>query len=403
MNAATRKTIEDELRQYAHDLIADHVLEEYKLQISKWQRAINEIADAQKDAFNSFKATLKKSHANTHVSDDVAMFALGLVGGVALSWLSARIQYKLIPKYMTKMSSGGRGEWRTVYNSHIRKALGGKTFFDDRRMALWISDPDSYDKVAAKIFGDLANNVVLSPLVDGAVASLAPKQVPEEVDEAVTGPRSTFKTSLENALLAQSETVQKQIMGLALKIRHTDAFGKDWLKRGGDNEKAAKKAIREHLNIVRRAWAKKWFYFGQDPLLMKHGQMTNTLEREMWAVWIVGELVDLKKGEGRHFTWRMKNGRRRGTDISFLDEPFIDSSILKRLRKVNAVQTRQETRFVQFGPERHEARLKAKRVVTMYDDYKRLHTWAVKHPPAIVNLQPPGLLRIIPDIMKIHS
>src|SRR5688572_8442968 len=96
--------LEVELKTYAHDMVADHVKEEYDSQIrSKWQPMINQLVDGQAEALRRHQEVLdkvrKQKAEQLEAIFGLSMLALSFVAGPLLSWISGKIQYSWFPKY----------------------------------------------------------------------------------------------------------------------------------------------------------------------------------------------------------------------------------------------------------------------------------------------------------------
>src|SRR5262249_39354634 len=65
-------------------------------------------------------------------------------------------------------------------------------------------------------------------------------------------------------------------------------------------EDVAKKMIRDDLDKIRSAWAKQWFYYGNNPQVLSAAEMSDSIERELWALWILDEQFKLNLSDLSH-------------------------------------------------------------------------------------------------------
>ncbi len=78
--------LEVELKNYAHNLVADHVLYEYNRQIMLWQRHINLLVDAQKEALDKHQKVLSDARVQIEKERE-ASFGFSML---ALTFVAAR-------------------------------------------------------------------------------------------------------------------------------------------------------------------------------------------------------------------------------------------------------------------------------------------------------------------------
>src|SRR5450755_3306894 len=130
------------LKDYAKSRL-DRMKEEYERQITKWQGYIDIVADAHTTAYESFKESLKEIKEAQEEERQLAMFALSLIGNVAISWISGLIQYKLYPRL------AGRVKWTEQWT--LREPWAAHLVSEHH----WIKSID-YSQVGAQLFGDIA-------------------------------------------------------------------------------------------------------------------------------------------------------------------------------------------------------------------------------------------------------
>lgn len=388
----------NELRDYAHDLLAIHVVADYDYQMGKWQRHINLVVDAQNEAHKRHKKILEDIAA----SDAFAMLALSFVAGPMLSWVSGAVQYNLYPRYAKTLSQrmGAKG-------TEVK------------------GDPS---KVAAKIFGDTAASTV--QLGTDRLFQLAAVDPARRVNlaAATSGSIASFKTTLENALIEEGDLRKKAIRDLAMRIRKDPNYGEDVLKKMyrivpnsetqpyHAQEAAAKGMIRAGIDCTRIGWACDWLYYGNDPAPEAIDVMSNKMECEIWALWILDQkfrMLERKPWDPAPVTFPV------GEDIALREE------IVKRLVDLDIVlaQPKEIPRawpLPSAGPTEESMKQVKEQLARRKNDVslsipvlregdidtkeevRALNEWAAHHPPALLGGKKSHVPRILPPVEKIH-
>ena len=135
--------LEVELKNYAHNLVADHVKYEYDRQIGFWQQYINLMVDAQAEALKRHQSVLDESRKQIEKEREaafgLAMLALSAISGPVLAWVAAKIEHAWFPKFTSETRE------RTVFIAE-QDSMWGKFHH--------VLGKD-HDQAAAQIFGDL--------------------------------------------------------------------------------------------------------------------------------------------------------------------------------------------------------------------------------------------------------
>ena len=289
--------LEVELKSYAHNLVATHLKEEYDSQIrGKWQPHINRMVDAQTEALKRHQKLLNDVRTQIEKEQEaafgLAMLALSFVSGPILSWVAGKIQYKWFPKFAEKQKIRDRALWISAVGTEKWK----------RYQVLELD----HNKVWAKVFGDLGKQIA-GLGVDAAHKVVTPDSNPAQnaIQTAANSSQSSFKTNLENAMLAEADLTIKAILSLAMSINEDSGYGAKCLEKlkrlnpRAKNPKAsenelellAKQMIRSDLNKQRQQWADEWFYYGYDP--GPSAGMAESIELELWGLWILNEQLKL--------------------------------------------------------------------------------------------------------------
>lgn len=258
-----------DLRTYAVWAV-EQVAKEYGYQMSKWERSVNLVADAQAEAHDRHKKVMDEMAAN----DALMFMALSFVSGPMLSWVSGAIQYNLYPRYAKQLSA---------------------------RRGVTIANKEDYSKVAAKIFGDTAAATVQLGTTKVFQMSMPTPASSIEVSLAAEVKVGSFKTILQNELSARSDSILKSINKLGQNIQNDLMYGQNLLQEmyrtvpGSEyfpyisQEAAARSLIRHAVNKHREDWAAKWEYYGKDPNLGAYELMVRKMEKEVWALWILAQ------------------------------------------------------------------------------------------------------------------
>jgi hypothetical protein len=337
--------LEIELKTYAHNKIGVHLKYEYDRHLnSKWKPYINLMVDAQSEALERQQKALNEAREQIERERQeafgLAMLALSLVSGPILSWVAGKIEHHWFPKYASS------------------KQLKGREVYIIKKDELFGKDYDifekSYDEVAAKVFGDLGSQV-LGLGIDKAlkVAAPSPMRAANAVQIAVSQPRASFKTNLENALAAEATLTSDAIMSLANSINENVTYGADCLQKlkktnprarepgvtARELEVMAKTMITDDIDAKRREWADKWFYYGHEPGTV-HG-LAEDIEREIWGLWILNQKL-------KAVAW--EDCSAAGEVLSCVDHQEVESatfgskgvpeSVLRRLADLDVVTAR---------------------------------------------------------------
>ena len=223
----------------------------------------------------------------------LAMLAFSLVAGPVLSWVAGKIRYNLFPKY----ASSPQMRERLVFIAE-KDSMWGKEHH--------LFEVD-HDKVWAKVFGDLGKEVA-GLGIDAALKVVTPDSsaAKNAIQSAAISNQVSFKTSLENAMLAEADLTIKAIMSVAMSINANSSYGAECLQKlkrlnprlknpkvsEDELEPMAKAMIRNDINKQRQEWADQWFYYGNDP--GPSLGMADGIELELWGLWILNEKLKTK-------------------------------------------------------------------------------------------------------------
>lgn len=291
--------LEVELKSYAHNLVGVHLKEEYDSQIrSKWQPHINRMVDAQTEALNRHQKVLdaarKQIEKEREAAFGLVMLALSIVSGPLLSWVAGKIQYTWFPKFTEKLKD------RETFIRY--PGQGSKLVYID----IW-----HHDEVWAKVFGDLGKQIG-GLGIDAVHKVTTPNSNPAQtaIQNAANSSQSSFKTNLENAMLAEADLTIKAIMSVAMTINENSNYGAECLQKlkritplatapkttEKELELMAKAMIRSDINTQREKWADEWFYYGNDPI--QTAGMSESIELELWGLWVLNEKLHLVTESG---------------------------------------------------------------------------------------------------------
>ncbi len=402
--------LEVELKQFAHNLVADHVKYEYDRQILRWQRHINLMVDAQKEAFTRHQTVLdearKQIEAERQAAFGMAMLALSFVTGPVLSWIAGKIQYNWLPKYTAKTQE------RMVFLAE-KGSMWGKQYhlFEN-----------NHDKVWAKVFGDLGKQVT-GLGIDKALNVVTPSSgtAVNAVHVAATADETTFKSRLENAMLKEAERTSNAIMSLALSINLDFFYGAECLEklrklnprvRAGivselELELLAKTMITYDIDQLRKKWADDWFFYGNDPGTT--AGVAESIEREMWALWILNEDFRAKRPPNTGPNYRVRRVEGATFGGKGMPEP-----VVRRLADFGVIEARTAQQLHEQNMRRIEelrsrgtpapaAPIQIGYDVDTASEIASLESWAKTHPVTLGAGHLNHRKRTLPSVENIHA
>lgn len=419
---------ENAVSDYAHDLLAIHVVREYEYQIGEWQKYINRVLDAEKIALENHQSVVTKVINKKQEEDQKgAMFAnlaLSLLGGMALSWISGVIQYKLYPKIASTP---------TLKETHIYLEKRGKV--DTGNVFLMSRSEKEHNKVTAKIFGDAAASAVQGTGVGRLFVNVINK-IPKRAEgksyqeliaiaQIKDNAKSddlyhSLKTRLENALIDEKTRTIKTISELALGIKRDTNWGKevlDYLYKTQPNLKhmndvghrmALNKHTEDLIDHWRAEWAKEALYYGRNPPATSTYEMSRRIEREIWAMWILDMNFGLVGYDNTSYAGEVISG---GIDYRMEGRggiPF-DSLILDRLIELGVIipQTKQQFEALNNrnwgNPNKEKPEIIIHKEVDTGSEIDAINDWAEKHPPEMLSGNVDSLPRTLPSIINVHS
>ena len=307
---------------YAYKLMAIHVKQEYEDQLNDWEKQINKLLACAKEAYKKHNQHLQDIRKQRDSDHETAMLALSLLAGPALSWIAGTIQYKTFPRLVGKRKvtvdivKGSNFEQTARLKPTLPKPFGPRPPSPTYKIPfVYAVDPLSHNKVAAKVFADLGGKLTEKLLVNPAIKAAAPDDKALQQTIALIGNSmllDSFETNIKNAFLAGKKYGQTAISNYAGTILEDRAYGDTWvakldreqpsLKDDGLREDAIRRMIREAIDTQRRDWAKgqDWFYWGNNPAPLSDTFVQNSIEAEIWRLWIVGEHFEFVKRRRKH-------------------------------------------------------------------------------------------------------
>jgi hypothetical protein len=282
------------LKDYAKDQVR-FMQGEYERQIIKWTAYIRQVADAQTTAYNDVKDALadikRKQEEDAQAFREIAMVAFSLVGSVAVSWLSATIQYKLYPRVAA------------LRNPELQKLLHQTGTTWDKYIKA--AEKADYSKVAAKVWGDTISKPtghvldrVFSLTLTKADSDL-PKLPTKLAHTVEVADFSSYKSVLENTMSDEQLRISRQFTRWLDSIQKNQEFGDKVLvelqKRyptAADDKTRELQGMRfldEYFDKMRQLWTNDWFYYRHNPVGAGIEFYASRFDREIWAFWILGQ------------------------------------------------------------------------------------------------------------------
>jgi hypothetical protein len=276
--------LEERMTRYALGHVTS-MTREYENQRNKWIGFYNVAADAQKNACTAVENVITKAQKKHQYYAQLAMMGLSLIGGAVLAGLATVVEQNLFP---------------LMQNTEIR-LLRNK--YRIPRVQLVRFADDSYTKIAAKYWGDGVKKMVEDQVDRAIPLVVAPPdsyKIPGPLGAAVkAGDFVSFKTQLDNALIAESEVMTDTFGALEGKINQSPEFGGAVLReaerrfgRPGmddqEREMAGRKYLDEFFDKIRRYGYDNWFYYGNDPET-HNAWLSKRIEKIIWQIWILDQ------------------------------------------------------------------------------------------------------------------
>ena len=450
--------LESDLPKYAHDMLVPHVTGEYEWRISLWKTHLNALVDAQHEATESVKKKLQDELDEIQKAQAEAaqfwfglgMLALSFATGPLVSFVAGKIEHKWYPNFAP-----------TVRERAIRikgPGRGGK----------WqqkVVREEHFNEVHAKVFGDLGGQV-LNLGINGAIKAIEPD--PAKVKTAVlqaeaSSTVTSFRSNLDNSLREQSQATIDTIKKLAFDIRHDSDFGRRCLEKltqrtqghvtregsgYGTLKSMAERIIREDIDRLRREWAADWFFYGTEIPTISPDAMSEAIEIELWASWLLNEEFKLSREDRASMSMDPNNkydptkDRKRynpyGIVAAGKNFPYLTEGILVRLARFGVVEARTSVqkalddtqerakqkrrealpavnsvkefyqRRDQFQQEDEEERrgrplIEVGAKVDSLDEIRDLENWAKQHPPKLSTGRLWGIRRPLQPLENLYQ
>src|SRR5262249_50415072 len=172
----------------------------------------------------------------------------------------------------------------------------------------WTTTKGQASTVWGQVYGDLGKNIAglgTDKLIQVAIPDT--KDAMNKMKSVADADNHTsFKSRLENAMLASAQVTTDAIMSVGMAIHENNDYGSDCLKKlkrvnarardrnVGEKElqSLAQKMIREDINAMRQKWADEWLYYGNDAGSTMG--VSKSIELEMWGLWILNENLKIK-------------------------------------------------------------------------------------------------------------
>lgn len=319
---------------YAYKLVAIHVKQEYDNQISVWVEQVNKLLACAKAAYKRHDGHLQNIREQKAADHETAMMALSLLAGPAVGWVAGQIEHKIFPRWVGKRKIttniiGGEPIVEPRAKPTLPKPFGphsSPTKYTPVQLVYRV-DAHAHDKAAAKMFADVGGKLTEELLVNPAIKAVAPDVKPLEQKIEIVGDSMTldmFETNIKNALEEGKSYGQTAIANYAGTILKDRDYGDKWvarldreqpsLKDDRYREAAIIRMIHEAVDAQRRSWARgqEWFYYGNNPAPLNDFFATNSMEAEIWRLWIAGEHFEfVKRRHKRRYEIEGEEGKSR--------------------------------------------------------------------------------------------
>jgi hypothetical protein len=243
------------------------------------------------------------------------------------------------------------------------------------------------------------------------------------VDLAAESPNhSSFETHLKNAMSIESDLTLAGIGSLGTAINENKRYGRECLQKldrlvpnakrmnSEMRETLAKNMIKDDLNKQRQRWAFEWFYYGNDP--QNVSSLTDAIELEIWAFWILNEGFKVKEYTMRHridgpySVYRVEGATfgDRGVPEPVLQKLADFDVLLGRTQgQITDQLSRLRSERESKEPEKERPWIDVGRKVDTEQEIKELESWAKKHRPQLSAGRMLYNPRALPSIETIHA
>lgn len=428
MSIGNELVLENAIVQHAYDLFGTEVIKEYRYQIIEWQKYINQVVDAEREALKNHQNTLKEViNAEKEAKQAGAMYAmlaLSLLSGPALSWIGGTIQYKLYPALRSEPRLA-----HTYFYMEKRKNRAKSV-----RMEY---TAEEHNKVAAKIFGDasvnitqlvgvdyLANKIQTKARENGnsfdQVASLS--MIPQNAKSDTL--YQSLKTNFENALADEQLKTEMTISDFALELKANPRLGPNFGKavlekmyREQPNTKQESQALRQQrayqavikiVDAFRNKWADDWFYYGNNPPRVSTYEMSRKIEREIWAMWLLDQAFKTVVYSEVSFQGEVES-EIEYEQLEGRDQIPLATPILNRLIELGVVFPQTATQLKQLNdrnlgkPKKEKPDVFISKSIDTPQELIELENWAKNHPIELLSGVFDSEIRMLPSVIDIHK
>ncbi len=373
-------------KTFAYNLLANGVRQEYENQLTKWKIQTNNLIAYAKLAQKSQNDYFNAIRAQEAAQAQAVMFALSLLAGPALSFLTGTLQYKLAPKiflnervrkipnpnFKPTLPPGAAtvalkstpkptlpkpfapGYAKKGVNPSMVRTTDGPKVEAPNLIEVRAFDPD-YNKALGKVFGDFGSTLTSNLAANRARAAVEPSQadLKSKIDVASDGSVSLelFESRVNNVWEAAKAYGSTGIQNYAGTILNDPEWGERFMAQNNipagekaipyvkqsDREEYGMQLIRKMVDDQRAIWARNpdWFYYGNDPAPITQAFTVNAIEAELWAIWIANEGFRLE-----HYHYEDADGVTRGDgDEAKGRSGIVLDKIVKRLVTLGIVTT----------------------------------------------------------------
>jgi hypothetical protein len=301
------------LKEHMIYLLTKKLSDEYNDQTERWKKYIDDVTDAVDSATKHVQEAFVDAKAERQAAQEqafgYAMLIFSMVAGPAVSWLGNAIKLKYAAKFLVAAP-----RIKMVTKVTWNRSPLGKEFMQFIPEGVVATDMP----VANAVLGD-ASKSLAGWLADQGMKQLKPSQVggvPLNTKFVQTSfSWQSLKTGLNQELYNAQNNGRVAIETLADSVEADVEFGEKLQARLfkeqpnlktlkpphniPQQERAGQLMINKLLNDQRNVWAKQWFYYGNNPPVVK-ANLDVISEREIWAQWLLDQHVRLQPGGNYH-------------------------------------------------------------------------------------------------------
>jgi hypothetical protein len=287
--------VAQDLTSYAHSSIVD-IRAQFITHEKEWTKYVEHVIKAYNEASDKHRSVLDAVAQRKAAEAQLFVAALAIAAGPALSWLSGAIQYRWYGRFAPEIETKVQTQTHWIYEA----TLGGGGV-DVGTPVRVVTNAASYNKVAAKVFGDFGRS--LGGVLGEYIKSKLPNP-PDYAGSVLPGLASpaAFDQSIKDTLSNSFTQVEEAMNDAAIAangLLDGNTYGERCIRELYRMNPSLKMSASENLRIVGRgyvnselmnlmnSWAANSIVFKYNPPNVADQTMADAIETNIWANWIL--------------------------------------------------------------------------------------------------------------------